>query len=438
LKRLMVLAAVLLSVPVAVVVSGPAAPAGAASSVGGPITRAEIIQRARLWYTNGYVWDQDAVHPDPAGKPYRSDCSGFVSMAWHLADSLSTPTLPSVAQKIAVSALQPGDILLAQVDANHEFGHTAIFDKWADAAKTSYWGYDHGGGVLKYQVYGVQRPGDSRFYEPYRYGNVLETPTGTVSRMSGSNGTGSVIGTVNLPYFTGAVGVQAYVDGVGQGDVPSSTGSGNRSFTAPFNASVTAAHRICVKAWNGATWTSIGTCLETARGYLTALGGANANGTATGVADVPGLTDPVQVRLIVNNVGQPTAFTGGGTGYRTFTTTFTRQGTGSQKVCAQGNSYGYWHPIGDCLSTATGTFGSMTGTSGSGNAVGTVSAPGWSQGIQVRATVNGVAQPWRYSDAATRTYSTPFTVAAGSTNQICVQANTYGYWTTLGCRSRTG
>jgi len=66
-----------------------AAPAAAASSVGGNITRSEILQRAENWYQrrgsitynmdNGStVWDVGST------RKYRPDCSGFVDMAWHL------------------------------------------------------------------------------------------------------------------------------------------------------------------------------------------------------------------------------------------------------------------------------------------------------------------------------------------------------------------
>jgi hypothetical protein len=150
-------------------------PAGAAqaSTPGGAITRSEIINRAHVWYTRGYVRNVNVYYPDPDGSgSYRSDCSGFVSMAWHLTSSPSTAYLPQYSVQIAVSQLQAGDILLAQADANHSTGHTAIFHRWANTAKTQYYGYDHGGGALSYQVYGVQRPGDTRVYRAYRYRNV--------------------------------------------------------------------------------------------------------------------------------------------------------------------------------------------------------------------------------------------------------------------------
>ncbi|HZM75109.1 MAG TPA: VCBS repeat-containing protein [Candidatus Limnocylindrales bacterium] len=166
------------------------ASAAEASAVDGRITRAEILQRADYWYRQGYVRDVDVYYPDPSGRLYRSDCSGLVSMAWHLSTSRSTATLPEVATRITVAQLQAGDILLAQKDANNDTGHTAIFVKWADTARTQYWGYDHGGGPIKYQVYGVQRNGDSRTYLPYRYEKVLPSGELVTGRQLDFNGDG--------------------------------------------------------------------------------------------------------------------------------------------------------------------------------------------------------------------------------------------------------
>jgi hypothetical protein len=58
-----------------------------ASSVGGSITRSEVIARAQYWLDRGDTWyslDQADAISDGTGGAYRPDCSGFVSMAWHL------------------------------------------------------------------------------------------------------------------------------------------------------------------------------------------------------------------------------------------------------------------------------------------------------------------------------------------------------------------
>ena len=67
------------------------APAGAASARGGPITRSEVIWRAQYWVDHQPgPYDQGGYSPGPGGDHhYRRDCSGYVSMAWHL-DGLAT------------------------------------------------------------------------------------------------------------------------------------------------------------------------------------------------------------------------------------------------------------------------------------------------------------------------------------------------------------
>ena len=66
----------------------------AASQVGGAISRDEVIERAQFWVDWRVPYSQSSWYPDPQGRHYRQDCSGMVSMAWHLSTSLATWTLP--------------------------------------------------------------------------------------------------------------------------------------------------------------------------------------------------------------------------------------------------------------------------------------------------------------------------------------------------------
>ncbi len=108
--------------------------------------RDEIISRAQTWVDQGVPYNWDATHPDPQGKQYRMDCSGFVSMAWGLDDSLSTVTLPDVAHEIDKDELKPGDVLMkggpGTEGAN---GHVAIFNGWANEEHTAYHGLEEAG-----------------------------------------------------------------------------------------------------------------------------------------------------------------------------------------------------------------------------------------------------------------------------------------------------
>src|SRR5262245_20342153 len=90
------------------------------SEVSGWISTPEILQRADFWYQHRFdgdmTYDQGRYHADPQGKLYRRDCSGFVSMAWHLDHSRVTyqpDSLANVARRISKDELQPGDLVMA-------------------------------------------------------------------------------------------------------------------------------------------------------------------------------------------------------------------------------------------------------------------------------------------------------------------------------------
>ena len=106
------------------------AQASAASSVDGPITRSEVLARAQYWVDKHVPYSQSVYSPDPQGRGYRSDCSGYVSMAWHLGTSLVTQTLPQVSTQISYDDLLPGDAL------DKESEHVVLFDHWVDGAHT--------------------------------------------------------------------------------------------------------------------------------------------------------------------------------------------------------------------------------------------------------------------------------------------------------------
>jgi hypothetical protein len=105
----------------------------------------EIIARAKTWVAVPVAYNTRGTYQD-----YRTDCSGFVSMAWQLTttnnlpESLSTYTLPSVSHVISKDELQPGDILLNQWGgwAVGKMGspdaHVVLFVSWADSAHTHY------------------------------------------------------------------------------------------------------------------------------------------------------------------------------------------------------------------------------------------------------------------------------------------------------------
>jgi hypothetical protein len=163
-----------------------AKPASAASTVGGPITRAEVIARAKYWYDRGDTWysqDQNDAISDGDGHKYRPDCSGLVAMAWHLPKKsdgwdLNTDNFHSYSKKSWLGSLHdllPGDALLKD-------GHMELFERWVDAGD-----HTRGAWVYSENTYGqktnhnVNSWGEMTSYRGIRYDNIIDAPTGTAS-----------------------------------------------------------------------------------------------------------------------------------------------------------------------------------------------------------------------------------------------------------------
>jgi hypothetical protein len=130
----------------AVVVPLLAAPAiASASTVGGAIGRPEIMSRAQNWvnrqitYTQTGTWASDA----DGGHTYRRDCSGLVSMAWHLGSSLVTNEFLDRARAgngmevIPRDQLMPGDAMVRDSDGYGPDGHMELFSHWVNSGNHS-------------------------------------------------------------------------------------------------------------------------------------------------------------------------------------------------------------------------------------------------------------------------------------------------------------
>ncbi|MGW1888231.1 hypothetical protein [Streptomyces sp. NPDC001970] len=103
------------------------------SSADGQITRSEVMARAKNWYDRNIQYSQrtnvaNGEYGPTADVKYRTDCSGFVSMAWHPNPSLTTYSLPTVSHQISKSDLRPGDIL------TYSQAHVILFAGWRDKA----------------------------------------------------------------------------------------------------------------------------------------------------------------------------------------------------------------------------------------------------------------------------------------------------------------
>jgi Mg-chelatase subunit ChlD len=144
----------------------------------GEITREEIIHRAQTWVNASVLYNQKASRDG-----YRTDCSGFVSYAWHLTRSdgkplsATTVSLDAYSRVISQDQLAPGDIL--NDNDPGDAGHVVIFEKWANDAHTEYWAYELSASGMHHRVNpypywpaSSHQPGD---YVPRRYTNVRES-----------------------------------------------------------------------------------------------------------------------------------------------------------------------------------------------------------------------------------------------------------------------
>jgi peptidoglycan hydrolase-like protein with peptidoglycan-binding domain len=156
-----------------VLTCAPKPPAGG-SSVGGTISRTEVLARAKYWTDRRVPYSMYRYTGDPQGRQYRTDCSGFVSMAWHLSSSLSTVTLPNVSHRITKGELRAGDILLKGGPGSAgASGHVVLFRGWANSAHTSYYASEESGshGAIARTVPYPYFSGYGTFL-PYRYNKI--------------------------------------------------------------------------------------------------------------------------------------------------------------------------------------------------------------------------------------------------------------------------
>lgn len=120
--------------------------------LGPGITRSQIIERARSWLRPSVAYSQNGFHQNEYGI-YRTDCSGFVSMAWALPGKpanrnggLDTIGLAAVSYVIEKYELLSGDVLICTEGTNLT-RHVAIFDEWFGGRDNAYWGFEQAGGT---------------------------------------------------------------------------------------------------------------------------------------------------------------------------------------------------------------------------------------------------------------------------------------------------
>ncbi|MFE1554866.1 FG-GAP repeat domain-containing protein [Streptomyces sp. NPDC058734] len=166
------------------------------------MTRSQVIARARSWVGIGLVYGGGRYHGG-----YRQDCSGYVSMAWDLDDSLTTDAFEprGTVYSIGKSDLKAGDALLDN-DPGAD-GHVVLFEKWANGDKTQYWGFDFTPSGVHHRVYDYPYyPGYGPF-TPVRYKNIVDDTTTTPQPAAGM--TDLVAANLNGDAVDDVVGVEA-------------------------------------------------------------------------------------------------------------------------------------------------------------------------------------------------------------------------------------
>ncbi|GHF04586.1 FG-GAP repeat domain-containing protein [Streptomyces morookaense] len=227
--RSALLAATLGAVVLGVTVPSQATPAprmaavtaAATSQVGGEIGRTETIQRVQYWIDKGVPYSQSAYYPDLQGRNYRTDCSGLVSMAWHLPTSATTWTLPQYSTRLgSLDDLQPGDAL------NNIDSHVVLFTGWTDSSHTTATIMEHArpGTNARKTTYSRSYINNNGF-KPYRYNRVLEAPV-TVPDKGMTNVT--AVGDLNGDGFTDVIAVETATGDLYRYSGPDYTGGSAR------------------------------------------------------------------------------------------------------------------------------------------------------------------------------------------------------------------
>ncbi|MEU6709255.1 peptidoglycan-binding protein [Streptomyces wuyuanensis] len=245
-------------------IPGPAGTAGLRK-----MARADIMNRAKRWVNAKVPYSMSRYWADG----YRQDCSGYVSMAWHLPGNEWTGSLAQFGTRIERKDLQPGDILLFHNLSNPAKGsHVTIFGGWADSARTKYIAYEQAKPNTRRQTTPMAYWNNSSQYVAYRYKALKGVST--------AGGLIAGIGETGFPGVDlfGPGEDNSYVDRLGR--LLLEQGFGNRDTAAP-GSRWGEAHRQATQAF------------QRAQGWA----GTEADG-------MPG---PDTWRLLVNGTGRKTA-----------------------------------------------------------------------------------------------------------------------------------
>jgi NlpC/P60 family len=132
-------------------------------------TRTDIVERAKTWITAQVPYSMDSYWSDG----YRQDCSGFVSMAWHLPGNEWTGSLGAYGDRITKDELQPGDMLLFHnADDPEDGSHVVLFGGWTDSTRTYYLAYEMTPPHARSKDTPYPYTSHADGYVPYRYKGI--------------------------------------------------------------------------------------------------------------------------------------------------------------------------------------------------------------------------------------------------------------------------
>ncbi|MFI6094265.1 FG-GAP repeat domain-containing protein [Lentzea sp. NPDC051213] len=141
------------------------------------VTRSQVLARAQTWINEKVGYNQGRCYTNSLGE-YRMDCSGHASMSWNARRSYTTSDIHLISHNISFAELKPGDAL------NRPGQHVAIFERWADAAKTSAVVLNHGGPGPAHRT--TWNATETRSYQPIRYDHIVDdSPTQVGSSLTG-------------------------------------------------------------------------------------------------------------------------------------------------------------------------------------------------------------------------------------------------------------
>ncbi|MGA5299514.1 FG-GAP-like repeat-containing protein [Nucisporomicrobium flavum] len=154
-----------------------AAAASAAVSPGSAISRSEIITRAETWVAAAVPYSMDAYYGG-----YRTDCSGFVSMALRTNGSYWTGNLNEIGKPVAFTDLRPGDFMNYHNPADPNNGsHVVLFDKWVGAVGGDFWIYEQTKPHTLHRKWSQTSGRVLSNYKPMSYINVQDSAAGGVA-----------------------------------------------------------------------------------------------------------------------------------------------------------------------------------------------------------------------------------------------------------------